>query len=231
MRHLLPMAGLCLLLLLAPAGHLFSEVWEFSADRVSSVQNEEETSTVLEGNARVESEQMDIRADYLKLSGDGFGMISGRGGVSMDDAERGIRIESGRFDYDREAGIIRFRDLVTLVDEDEGIVIRCESLDFLEGEELLILQVSVRLIKDRTVCRGEFATFRREEKVLDISGRPVVWRENDEYRADRIRIDLETDEITMEGTVAGELTAEGDVEEGDSGPNGGAEPSDQPEGE
>lgn len=197
---------------------LFAETWKFSADKVSSIQSEREKSTVLEGNARVESEDMNIFAENLKLGGDDYGNIIGHGGVSLDDTEKGIHVESGRFDYDRETHILRFRDQVMLVDEDEGIVIRCESLDFLEDEELLILQVAVRLIKGRTVCRGEFATFRREENVLDISGRPVVWRDDDEYRADRIRIDLETDEITMEGTVVGELTADNGEKEGEEGP-------------
>ncbi len=196
---------------------LFAETWKFSADKVSSAQSEREKSTVLEGNARVESEEMVILAEHLNLSGDDYGNITGRGGVSLDDTGKGIHIESGRFEYDRDTNILKFRDLVTLVDEEEGIVIRCESLDFLEDEELLILQVAVRLIKDGTVCRGEFATFRREENVLDISGRPVVWRDSDEYRADRIRIDLETDEITMEGTVVGELTAENDEKKGAEG--------------
>jgi lipopolysaccharide export system protein LptA len=33
----------------------------------------------------------------------------------------------------------------------------------------------------------------------------VVFKKSDEFRADRIRVDLETDDVTMEGTVSGSI--------------------------
>jgi len=183
-----------------------AETWRFSADQVFSSQSGDNPKTVLDGNARVESEKMLITAEHLVLSGTDYSSISGEKGVTLTDSERGITVSSGRFDYDREAGIIRFREQVSLVDEEKGIVIRCESLNLQEDNDLVIMQVSVRLIKEDTVCRGEFATYWMEDNLLEISGRPVVWRKDDEYRADRIRVNLDTDEITMEGAVAGALT-------------------------
>ena len=88
-------------------------------------------------------------------------------------------------------------------------------MDLQEEDDLIIMQVSVRLIKEDTICRGEFATFQMEGNLLEISGRPVVWRKNDEYRADRIRVNLDTDEIVMEGAVAGELTTANEDEDED----------------
>jgi len=183
-----------------------AETWRFSADRVFSSETGDNPETVLDGNARVESENMIITATHLVLGGEDYNTISGEKGVSLTDSDRGITIRSGHFDYDRTAKIIRFRNQVSLVDGEKGIVIRCESLNLQEENDLVIMQVSVRLIKDETVCRGEFATYWMEDNQLEISGRPVVWRKEDEYRADRIRVNLDTDEITMEGAVAGSLT-------------------------
>ena len=67
------------------------------------------------------------------------------------------------------------------------------------------MQISVRLFKDDMVCRSEYAVYRRNEKLLDLSGFPVVFKKDDEFRADRIRVDLDTDDVTMEGAVSGTI--------------------------
>jgi lipopolysaccharide export system protein LptA len=41
--------------------------------------------------------------------------------------------------------------------------------------------------------------------LLDLEGFPVVYKGDDEFRADRIRVDLETDDVIMEGSVAGTI--------------------------
>jgi lipopolysaccharide export system protein LptA len=68
-----------------------------------------------------------------------------------------------------------------------------------------VFQISVRLFKDDLVCRSEYAVYRRQAKLLDLSGFPVVFKKSDEFRADRIRVDLETDDVTMEGSVSGSI--------------------------
>ena len=202
-----------MMLILLPAIGIGAETWRFSASQVSSNQGGgSKSNTILDGNARVESDNMIITAAHLELGGEDYTRITGSGGVSLTDSERGVTITSERFDYDRNAKLIRFREQVSLVDQEKGIVIRCESMDLQEEDDLVLMQVSVRLIRDETVCRGEFATFFMEENILDISGRPVVWREADEYRADRIRVNLDTDEIIMEGAVAGALTTKSEDE-------------------
>ena len=191
---------------------LSAETWSFTAQSVTSVQRDDESRTVLEGRARVESDTMEIQAESLELLGPDYDIISGSGQVVLVETEKGITIESARFDYDRKKELIRFRGRVSLVDEEEGILIRAEALDFFEKEDYVVMTAAVRLIKEKTIGRGEFATFRRDEKILELSGRPVVWREGDEYRADRITVNLETDEIVLEGAVEGMLITEGESE-------------------
>jgi lipopolysaccharide export system protein LptA len=55
------------------------------------------------------------------------------------------------------------------------------------------------------VCRSEYAVYRRQNKLLDLSGFPSVFKKGDEFRADRIRVDLDTDDVTMEGSVSGSI--------------------------
>ena len=55
------------------------------------------------------------------------------------------------------------------------------------------------------VCRSEYAVYNRNEKILDLTGFPVVYKKDDEFRADKIRVDLDTDDVIMEGSVSGTI--------------------------
>jgi lipopolysaccharide export system protein LptA len=68
-----------------------------------------------------------------------------------------------------------------------------------------VFQISVRLFKDDMVCRSEYAVYHRGDKLLDLSGFPVVYKKDDEFRADKIRVDLDTDDVIMEGAVSGTI--------------------------
>ncbi len=205
-RSLFLSFSLCLLF--SAALPCAAETWNFSAAEVSAGQNQGRTPTVLRGNAEVESQKLLIRSDRLELSGKDYTRITGEGNVFLRDKEKDIAIGCGRFEYDRETGIIHFRRQVEFTDESQNLVIRCEAMDLLEKEDIVIMQMAVRLIQDDIVCRGEFATFNRARNTLAISGRPVVWRGEDEYRANRITVNLDTDDISLEGTVSGALTTQ-----------------------
>lgn len=230
-RRVLPCLPLAAVFFTGPS--LVAETWSFTADSVTSIQRDQGSRTLLEGRARVESDEMEIRAESLELLGPDYEKISGSGSVVLIETEKGITVESSRFDYDREQELIRFRGRVSLVDEEDGILIRAESLDFFEDDDFVVMTAAVRLIKENTIGRGEFATFRRDEKILELSGRPVVWQDGDEYRADRITVNLDTDEIILEGAVEGLLITEGD-EDPDETPDengGGNESENEPENE
>ena len=192
---------------------LGAESWRFSANEVKRIDRENESRTVLSGDAYAESDTMRISAHQLELSGKDYEYISGSDKIAFIDTERRVSVNSERLEYNRITEVIGFRERVVLVDEENDVVIHCESLDFRQEENLMIMQILVRLIKGDTVCRGEFATLWVEEDVLEVSGHPAIWREGDVYRADRILINLETDEIELIGAVEGTLIVTEDEEE------------------
>ena len=192
------------------------ETWTFSADSVSSVQDDDYSRTVLEGDAEVQTGNMLIKANRLELSGDDYNRIDGSGSTSIFDSDRNISVESDRFSYNRDDKVIEFRGRITMVDYDEDTVIRCEILKLIEDDDLVEMQVFVRLIQDDTISRGEFATFDMDKEILNISGNPVVWRKDDEYRAEEIQVNLDTEEIILSGRVSGSLKTK-DNEAGQSG--------------
>ncbi len=200
----------------APAAPEAQESFSFSGDRTSIRFREQDRYTVLNGNARIETDTLLIRADEIELYGPDFRYISCSGRVSMQEKEKEISLETARLFYDRELEITRVRGYTELLDLNNELSARCYYMEQ-EGESgIMILQVAVRIDTvssgKEVVCRSEMARYDRDGKSLELLGSPVVNWKGDEYRADRIVIDTGRDTIRMEGAVSGSLTEEGPEE-------------------
>jgi lipopolysaccharide export system protein LptA len=113
--------------------------------------------------------------------------------------------------------MIRFQENAIMEDKENEIVVKGGLIETWEDDEITIIQIGVRILKKDMVCRSEFARYLRKEDKLELSGMPrVIWK-GDEYKALKILIDLENDEINLEGNVKGEVFWEDEDEEGKAG--------------
>jgi lipopolysaccharide export system protein LptA len=162
-------------------------------------------TTILTGNAEVRSDNLLLRAQRIEIQGDDNQFIDCSGGVWGMEEEKEILFYTDRLRYDRNLKIVRLEGNSSLEDRKNEIVTRGRFIEYDDKNEIAVFQISVRLFKDDMVCRSEYATYHRQEKKLDLSGFPVVYKKDDEFRADRIRVDLDTDDVTMEGAVSGTI--------------------------
>jgi len=196
--------SLVIFLLTIPA-HIYGDTFTFRADRMSGGRAAGQEVTVLTGNAQVRSDNLLLRANRIEIRGNNNQFIDCIGRVWGFDEEKDILFQTDRLRYDRNLKIARLEGNSTLEDRKNDIVAKGRFIEYDEQSEITIFQVSVRLFKDNLVCRSEYAVYRRNEKILELSGFPSVFKKNDEFRADRIRVDLETDDVTMEGSVSGSI--------------------------
>ena len=80
--------------------------------------------------------------------------------------------------------------------------------DYIENDDqrkIAIVQINVRILKENLSCRAEFARYDRAAKTLELTGSPMVRREGDEYRASTILVDLDTEDIVLDGAVSGNV--------------------------
>jgi lipopolysaccharide export system protein LptA len=161
--------------------------------------------TILTGNAEVQSDSLLLKANRIELQGDNNQFINCTGNVTGRDEEKNIFFTTNQLRYDRDLKIARLEGDATMEDRDNETVARARFIEYDEDKEVAILQISVRLFKDEMVCRSEYAIYRRDEKMLDLSGFPVVYKKSDEFRADRIRVNLDTQDVTLEGGVQGTI--------------------------
>lgn len=182
-----------------------ADTFSFKADKMSGTKAMGREVTILAGNAEVRSDKLVLRAEKIEIQGSDNQFIDCTGGVWGVEEEKDIFFQTDRLRYDRDLKIVRLEGNSTLEDRKNEIVAKGRFIEYDERAEVTVFQISVRLFKDDMVCRSEYAIYRREAKLLDLSGFPVVFKNQDEFRADRIRVDLETDDVTMEGSVAGTI--------------------------
>jgi lipopolysaccharide export system protein LptA len=177
--------------------------FNFSAQSMSAVTASGRETTLLRGNARVISDSLTINADEIELYGAEFRFASARGNVVVLDQGRGIRLEAPNVFFDRKLKISRVNGSAYLEDQKNEIVVRGGFLENRESEDVVLIQIGVRIIKKDLIARSDMARFDRKNQILELTGLPVVVYKGDEFRARRITINIETNEITLDGQVSG----------------------------
>jgi lipopolysaccharide export system protein LptA len=181
------------------------DTFTFRADRMSGGRVSGKEITVLLGNAEVRSDNLLLKAERIEIQGDDSQFVDCSGNVWGMEEEKEIVFRTDRLRYDRTLKIARLEGNSTLEDRKNEIVAKGRFIEYDDEAEVTVFQISVRLFKNDMICRSEHAVYRRTEKLLDLSGFPVVYKKTDEFRADRIRVDLDTEDVTMEGSVSGSI--------------------------
>jgi lipopolysaccharide export system protein LptA len=200
-KRFIPVLLLGFVILFSVPGDTFT----FKADRMTGGRASGKEITILTGNAEVRSDNLLLRAARIEIQGEDSQFIDCTGAVWGMEEEKEILFQTDRLRYDRKLKIARLEGNSTLEDKKNEIVAKGRYIEYDDQAEITVFQISVRLFKDTMVCRSDYAVYRRNEKLLDLSGFPVVYKKNDEFRADRIRVDLDTDDVTMEGSVSGSI--------------------------
>ena len=200
---------LAAVLLVAGASLLTADSFAFSGDSTTMSLAEGGQHALLTGHGRVESQDLRITADSIELFGKDFVYASCHGNVHVVDARRGLDLTSQDLFYDRDRKIARIRGNATMADVKNEMVVKGGFIEDNDKEQVTIVQIGVRIFKKDIVCRAEFARYQRDKKILELSGMPWVSKGGDVYQAARITVNLDTEEISLEGSVQGTLEDKG----------------------
>ena len=196
------------LLLVSPLLPADTQTFTYSGDSMSTILAEGNQQALLSGHARVDTEDMRITADQIRLFGKDFIYAQCSGNVHVVDAKRGIDLKSEHLFYDRDRKISRVTGDAVMADVKNEMVVKGGFIEDRDPEKLTIVQIGVRILKKDLVCRAEFAKYWRDKKLVELSGMPWVSRKSDVYQAARIMINLDTEEISLEGDVKGTIQSE-----------------------
>ena len=203
----------CCIVILSPR----SDTISFTANTMHAELAEGRERTILDGDARLNTENIEIFADSIELYGEDLIFALCTGSIRVVNEEEQWELLSNHLFFNRRDDIIRIQGNSLMEDRKNEIVIKGGLIEIRNKEDLVIIQVGVRILKEDLACRSQMALYYREEKRLELTGLPYVMWKDDEYRATKIFVDLETDEVQLEGDVQAEVSYE---EEEETDPQG-----------
>jgi lipopolysaccharide export system protein LptA len=215
------------LLMMAASPHLFADTFSYSGDSATTVLAEGSQHALLTGHAQVKTQDLRITADSIELFGKDFIYAQCKGNVRVVDTKRGIDLTSQELFYDRDRKIARIKGNAVMSDLKNEMVVKGGFIEDRDTEQITIVQIGVRIFKKDIVCRAEFARYWREKKMLELSGMPWVSKSADVYQAARITVNLDTEDISLEGDVQGTIQTP-DKEKGKDEGSGAAAKGDAP---
>lgn len=196
------------IMILAISSTAWSEKITFSANKMSGVAGNKNSMTTLKGNAKVNTKSMDINADYIELSGKDFRMIKAEGNVTGKNTESNLDFTCGRLIYDRETKIATLENDVKLVDLDNDVVAQAQIIEYNQDSEIAIMQIKINLTQKDNICTSAYAIYRKNDQLLEMNGNPKIIQKGDTFRAQTIKLDMNSQEITLSGRVKGSVVTE-----------------------
>ena len=199
------MRRILVLLLLGMTPLLSADTFSYAGDSATTVLAEGSQHALLTGHAQVKTQDLRITADNIELFGKDFIYAQCKGNVRVVDTKRGLDHTSQELFYDRDRKVARIRGNAVMSDLKNEMVVKGGFIEDRDTEQITIVQIGVRIFKKDIVCRAEFAKYWREKKILELSGMPWVSKASDVYQAARITINLDTEDISLEGDVQGTI--------------------------
>lgn len=202
------------MVLLFLAAYVFAEDndFSFSASRTEAVLAEGKEHTVLTGNAIITTKNKEIKADRIDIYGEDFEIVVCSGNIVVEDAKNDTTLKCQSLEYNRDTEVITVKGYSEMEDRKNELVTKSGYIEENSKEKFSILQISVRILKisdgEAMSCRSEYAEYDRNAKILKLTGLPRVTWKGDVYEGSRITVDLDTDEIELEGNVSGSITTE-----------------------
>lgn len=178
----------------------------FSADRMESVIAKDREKTLLIGAAVVNTDSMEIKADWIELSGEDYNNIICKGNVIVYDESEGFLLRAEALEYARDSEIGTAETGVVLEDSKNDVLLKADWLRFDQVQSLVDARVGVHILKEDFAVRAEFALYNRVDESLRLSGSPVAASGAERVEADAMSGRTDLGSMEFSGRVSGTIS-------------------------
>lgn len=179
----------------------------FRGGYTRAVMREGRESILLSQGAVVSVGSIQFEAQRIELIGPEARYIVGEGSVRITDTENDIIINCNEISFDRETEQLLVDGWVEIQDLENEVMASGAYLSYNRTEGLMKLQIAAKLLRHTDsgpmVCRADSIEYDRKAMRLALIGNSEVTWKNDSYRSSVTTINLQTDEIVMEGAIKG----------------------------
>lgn len=184
----------------------FAEKINFHADSMSGKTGGKNDVTRLIGNAYIKTDTMEIKADKITLTGENFRFITAEGKVIGTNTSSKIDFTCDKMKYDRSTKIANLEDNVHMIDNANDVTSDAQIIEYNQNTDIATMHINVKLIQKDNICNAAYAVYNKKTKMLELSGNPRITQGDDTFRAQEIQLNLDTNEITLDGRVSGNIT-------------------------
>lgn len=184
----------------------FAETITFSADTMQGSAAEDSEYTLLTGRAVITTESMHIESDSIEMSGKDFRIIKATGNIKGSNTKSKFDFTCDTLTYNRDTEVATLQGNVTMDDSQNDVKASAQLIEYNQKTDIAIMQISTELHQKDNVCTASLAVYRKNNKILELSGNPKIVRGDDTFRAQIITLNIDTEEITLDGKVRGSVT-------------------------
>ncbi|MCL2520368.1 MAG: hypothetical protein FWE37_05140 [Spirochaetaceae bacterium] len=175
----------------------------FTANTMNSFFRGGQNILLLEGNTRIESDDFEITAHIVELSGQDYNLIMAQGNVRIYRKASSTVITSDNFNYNRTTLHLTAAGNVYIIDAEQNLRVRSLFLEQAGENANYFLSGSVIVMKDEIFARAGSAIYDSTNETLLLIGEAEAVQDGNVMRADRIEINTATNTIRMVGNVSG----------------------------
>ncbi|HPY53198.1 MAG TPA: LptA/OstA family protein, partial [Treponemataceae bacterium] len=158
--------------------------------------------------AEVKTDDLEIQADFIEISGKDFRFITASGRVSGKNLTSNFSFSCERLHYDRITKVALLESAVELHDIENDVQINAQSIEYNQKTDIATMQIEVRLTSKDSICTSALAIYNKAQQRVVLSGSPKIERNKDIFQAQEIILDIQTEEIKLDGKIRGSIVNE-----------------------
>lgn len=198
---------------------LLAEHIAFSADSMTGTAGSSSDTTVLKGNSYILTSSIEIEAESITMSGKNFRYVDAEGSVNGKNTESRLLFKCASVHCDRQEKLFTFKDDVSLTDEGNKVDVKAQIVEYDQNTDIAMIQINAVITQKDNICKSAFAVYKKKEQMLELNGNAQIKRGGDTFSAQFITLDLNTQQITLDGRVKGTVSDN----KGNSGKESGGE--------
>jgi len=200
-----------LLLIFLPIS-LFAASIEFSGGYTTLSMKEDNKKITLSNTANIKIDNLEITAENINLSGNDYNYIECTNNVNFHDSENQLTLRCSSLKYYRDKDQIIVEGWVEIDDLKNSIYATASYMEYDLANSILDLSIEVKLLHssedDIMKCSCDILRVDLEDKNISLLGNSKVLYQDNTYKANAISINLNNNDISMDGSIEANITTE-----------------------
>jgi len=163
----------------------------------------------LSDGAKASTDTIEIAADKVFLYGKDYRYTDCTGNVNVRETEHNLEVRATSLFYDREEENLLANGWIEIDDAENEAQLSGAWFEYSINERIMVLQMKATISKvterGMLVCKADSIEYNAEKQTLELRGKADVTWGSDSYKASYILVDIETEEVVLQGSITGEI--------------------------